>query len=93
MIGNIKNKALKKFWEKGDATGIRPDWVRKIERILLVLRDATKPQDLDLPGLGFHALRGDMAGRYALTVSRNWRLTFAWFDDSAIDVDLEDYHD
>jgi plasmid maintenance system killer protein len=39
---------------------------------------------------GFHALTGNMRGRYAVSVSRNWRITFAWSD--AIDVDLEDYH-
>ena len=32
------------------------------------------------------------AGRYAVTVSRNWRITFAWAGDNATDVDLEDYH-
>lgn len=47
---------------------------------------------MDLPGLGFHALTGDLAGRFAVSVSRNWRITFAWDGDDATDVDLEDYH-
>ena len=25
-------------------------------------------------------------------VSRNWRLTFAWDDGDAVEIDLEDYH-
>lgn len=33
-----------------------------------------------------------MNGRYAVTVTRNWRMTFAWQDESAMDIDLEDYH-
>jgi len=33
-----------------------------------------------------------MAGRYAVSVSRNWRITFAWIGEDAIDVDMEDYH-
>ena len=41
---------------------------------------------------GFHALRGDLKGRYAMIVSRNWRLTFGWDGEDAIEVDLEDYH-
>jgi proteic killer suppression protein len=41
---------------------------------------------------GFHALTGNMRGRYAVSVSRNWRITFAWSGTDAIDVDLEDYH-
>jgi proteic killer suppression protein len=43
-------------------------------------------------GAGFHALRGDQKGRYAMTVSRNWRPTFGWDGEDAIDIDLEDYH-
>jgi len=43
-------------------------------------------------GAGFHALRGDFKGRYAMAVSRNWRLTFGWDGEDAIEVDLEDYH-
>jgi proteic killer suppression protein len=33
-----------------------------------------------------------LKGRYAMTVSRNWRLTFAWDGEDAVHVDLEDYH-
>ena len=43
------------------------------------------------PG-GFHALTDDMKGRYAVTVSANWRITFAWDGEDAIQVELEDYH-
>ena len=45
-----------------------------------------------IPGSGLHPLTGNQAGRYALTVSRNWRITFGWTDGNAVDVDLEDYH-
>lgn len=41
---------------------------------------------------GFHPLTGDLAGRYAITVSRNWRLTFTFEGPDAAEVDLEDYH-
>lgn len=44
------------------------------------------------PGSGFHPLTGDKAGRYALTVSRNWRLTFARDCTDATDLDLENLH-
>jgi proteic killer suppression protein len=47
---------------------------------------------MNAPGYGFHALTGNMRGRYAVSVSRNWRITFAWSGTDAIDVDLEDYH-
>jgi proteic killer suppression protein len=45
------------------------------------------------PNYGAHQLTGDRAGTWALTVTRNWRLTFKLDGDLAIiDLDLEDYH-
>jgi len=45
------------------------------------------------PNFGFHALTGDRAGEYAMTVTKNWRMTFTKVDDQTIaNLDLEDYH-
>jgi proteic killer suppression protein len=91
MIRSFRSKALKRFWTKSDASGLRPDWARRVERRLTLLNEATRPDDMDLVTYGFHALKGSR-DRYAVTVSRNWRLTFAFDAQDAIDVDLEDYH-
>lgn len=77
---------------RNDPSGVRAEWLAKVKRQLSALETAKQPTDMDQLGWGFHALRGDLKGRYALTVSRNWRLTFGWDGDDAIDVDLEDYH-
>jgi proteic killer suppression protein len=50
------------------------------------------PNDLDVPGLGFHPLKGQRKGEFAVLVTRNWRITFGWADGDAADIDLEDYH-
>ena len=50
------------------------------------------PEVLDLPGPGFTPRRASHAARFAVSVSRNWRITFAFLNDDAIEVDLEDYH-
>jgi len=47
---------------------------------------------MNVPGLQFHALSGDMKGRYAVSISANWRITFAWDEEDAVQVDFEDYH-
>jgi proteic killer suppression protein len=41
-----------------------------------------------------HPLSGDQRGRWSLTVSRNWRITFAIDDKEGeiVDLDFEDYH-
>jgi len=48
--------------------------------------------DMDLPGLQFHLLKGADKGRYSVWASGNWRVTFGWSGEDAIDIDLEDYH-
>lgn len=92
MIESIRNKALRRYWTKGDDAGIRPDWRKKVRILLSRLDAAHAPEDMDVPGFGFHALRHDQAGRYAVWVSRNWRITFAWKSENATDVEMEDYH-
>lgn len=92
MIKNFKNRALKRYWAKNDASGIRPDWIPRIDLILDALNAAVEPQDLDIPGLKFHSLKGDRADEYAVSISRNWRVTFGWSGQDAINVNMEDYH-
>lgn len=92
MIVSFRSKALARFWQTDDASGIRPDWRKKVKLILSALDAASTPGDMNLPGFGFHSLTGDQAGRYAVTVSRNWRITFGWHEQDALDIDLEDYH-
>ena len=40
----------------------------------------------------FNELKGKRKGVYSVTVSGNWRITFKFDGESAIEVDLEDYH-
>ena len=92
MIASFRSKALRNFWTKGDVSGIRPDWQKRVRVVLISLNAARTLDDLKMTGFGFHALTGDMAGRYSIVVSRNWRITFGWDDSEPVDVDLEDYH-
>lgn len=92
MIESFKGRDLKRYWTKGDASVIRADWRNKVRLILSRLDVARTPDEMNIPGFGFHPLTGNLAGRYSLTVSRNWRITFAWEGENAVDVDMEDYH-
>ena len=92
MIISFRSRRLRRFWEKDDVSKFSPEWIDKISMILDRLDQSLVPEDLDLLGLDFHPLKGDMKGRYAVTVQGNWRLTFSWEDGDAVDVDLEDYH-
>jgi toxin HigB-1 len=44
------------------------------------------------PGYGLHPLKGDRKGQWAVWVSGNWRLVFAFDGEDATDLDLIDYH-
>jgi toxin HigB-1 len=48
--------------------------------------------DMDIPGFRLHQLKGEMRGRWSITVSGNWRMTFEFQDGNAYVVDYEDYH-
>jgi proteic killer suppression protein len=50
------------------------------------------PQDMNLPGLGLHPLKGPYEGFWAVSVSGNWRVVFRFNGDSVVDVDYLDYH-
>ncbi len=92
MIASFRSRALKRYWERGEARRLPAQAVMRISMILDRLDAAVEPADLDLPGLGFHALKGPRKGEFAVWVTRNWRITFAWKDGDAVNVDLEDYH-
>ncbi len=92
MILSFRSRTLKRFWERNDARRLPAADVPRITRILDVLDAALEPEDMNLPGLHFHALTGNHAGRYAVTVRANWRITFGWDERDAIEVDYEDYH-
>lgn len=89
----IKHGGLRRFAKRGDASKLPPGSKDKIVRILGGLRAAVTPQDLDMPGYGFHELRGPKKGTYSVWVTRNYRITFKWDDMGPFDVNMEDYHD
>ena len=49
------------------------------------------PEDMNVPGFDFHALRG-RPKRYSVHVNGPWCITFAFEDGHAWRVDLEQYH-
>ena len=92
MIRSIRHKGLLRFFSNSETKGINTKNAPRIERLLDRLDAATKPEDMLLPGYGFHGLSGFNPKRYAVSVSGNWRITFAFEGEDAVDVDYEDYH-
>jgi proteic killer suppression protein len=81
------------------AAGARQDADSLTSSRRIVTSTVTQPRRLragDLRGArGFHALSGDRAGTFAMSVSGNRRLTFRFEhgdEGDVLDVDFEDYH-
>lgn len=81
-----------RFFAAGVKSGIRPEHETRLRLILGRLQAAVQANDMDLPGLRLHPLKGEAKGRFAVSVSGNWRITFAFSGKDASDVDYEDYH-
>jgi proteic killer suppression protein len=53
---------------------------------------ATQPEDMNLPGMRFHQLKGNYKGYYAVAVNGNWRVIYGFEGSDAVLVDYLDYH-
>ena len=92
MVETVWHRALKRLIEKGDASGINPQQVERVRRILTLLQGAEQVEDMNLPGFVLHPLTGELRGFWSVRVSGNWRLIFRFEDGHAFDLDLVDYH-
>lgn len=92
MIRTFRHAGLERYFETGTATGIPADMAKRIQLRLNVLNRARELRDINLPGLGFHPLKGKRQGEYAITVTANYRLKFRLENQDVLDLNLEDYH-
>lgn len=92
MIRTFRHAGLEAFFTTGSKAGIRPEHAKRLRLQLEHLHRSGKPSDMNLPGWRFHGLHGDLAGHYSVSVSGNWRVTFAFDGTDAVLVDYRDYH-
>jgi proteic killer suppression protein len=92
MIENFRHRGLKRLYEQGDKSLIRPDMLTRVERILARLDEAKRIEDVDMHDFKLHPLKGDLRGFWSVTVRANWRIIFRFDDGRVFDVELIDYH-
>ena len=92
MITSFRHKGLKRLFEKGITSGISSEYIKKVRRILALLETSSSINDMDLPGLNLHELKGNREGTWAVKVSGNWRITFRLENGDVHLIDYEDYH-
>ncbi len=92
MRKSFRHKGLKCFFESGSKAGVQAAHVAKLRLQLGALDHAIGPEDLLTPSWGLHALKGDLKGHWAITVSGNWRMVFCFEGTDAMLFDYRDYH-
>ena len=94
QIESIRHKALRRFAETGSTKGLPSGSVDRLRNMLAYIDAIASEEELIVPpNFGAHRLAGDRKGEWALTITRNWRMTFRVNAVGAIeDMDLEDYH-
>jgi proteic killer suppression protein len=92
VIRTFRHRGLEKFFKTGSKTGIQPAHEARLRIQLTALNLASTPLDMNRPGWDWHPLKGDLKGHWAVTVNRNWRLTFRFEGEDANLVDYRDYH-
>jgi len=92
MIKSFKHKGLSKFFESGSMAGIQARHVRKLQLILTRLDASICVEDMDLPGLHLHKLKGTLNKFHSVIVQANWRVIFQFEGSNAFNVDYIDYH-
>jgi toxin HigB-1 len=92
MIKSFRTKALAELWSKGRTKGVGASMHRRILIRLDQLDAAASPEAMNVPGSGFHALKGFVPVRYSVWVNGPWRITFEFEGGDAVRVALEQYH-
>ncbi len=92
MITSWKHKGLKRFYENSSKAGIKPEHAKRLTMIIQLLNAAEEPEMLDLPGLFFHKLQGNLKNYYSVRVNGNWQIIFKFEGKDAMLVDYVDYH-
>ncbi len=92
MIKTFISKALADLWETGTTAKIDAKQHKRIVRRLDTLEAAAKPEDMNLSGYDFHALKGFDPTRYTVHINGPWCITFEFKDGDAYRVDFEQYH-
>jgi proteic killer suppression protein len=92
VIKSFAHKGLERFYHTGSKSGMQAKHAGRLRLILSNLDQAEGPEEMDLPGLALHGLKGKRKGIWAVKVSGNWRVTFHFVGRDAHMVNYEDYH-
>lgn len=92
MIKSFRHKGVEQYFKTGSKARIQAKHAERLRKQLFALDSAKVPQDMNAPGWRLHRLWGESENHWAVDVSGNWRLTFAFEGEDGVLVDYKDYH-
>ncbi|HLH94978.1 MAG TPA: type II toxin-antitoxin system RelE/ParE family toxin [Xanthobacteraceae bacterium] len=92
MIKTFKHKGLREAFERGTSRHVDPKQIKRVVVILDVINRARTTQDIDQPGYRLHTLAPSRPNTWTIRLQGPFRITFAFTNGDAYDVDLEQYH-
>lgn len=92
MIVTIRHKGLEAFFQDGQTKGLPQKLIKRLKSVLTLLDQIADVNELKVPYLRLHQLKGDLKGFWSVTISGNWRLVFRFEKEEVLDLDLVDYH-
>lgn len=92
MIKSFRHEGLRRFYERGDQSLIRPDLRKQVRAVPGLLDAADSPEGMRIARYKLHKLKGDRKNYWSVTVNRNWRIIFRFENGNVYDVEMIDYH-
>ena len=95
IIRSVHHRGLRLLIEDDNPRFLQHNLVDRVRKILiaLILAEGLDRFIADAPrGWRVHRLSGDRQDEWSISVSGNWRITFAEEDGYIDRVNLEDYH-
>ena len=93
MIKSFSDKDTEDLYKTGKSRRLPPELIRRAIRRLEYVDLATCLDDLKVPPSNrLHALKGDRAGQYSISINEQWRICFKFTDGDAYGVEITDYH-
>lgn len=95
IVRSVRHRGLRCLLEDDNPRFLRQDLVDRVRKILTVLILAEHIDGFIAgapPGWHVHRLSGDRQDDWSVSVSGNWRITFAEEDGYIDRLNLEDYH-
>jgi proteic killer suppression protein len=94
LIKSFRNEATRRLYQEANGRPFRGlDLALALER-LDILNAAHSFADIPpLRSVGLHALKGERAGQWAISVNARWRICFELKAGDVYTVEVTDYHE